>query len=64
MLLVMLQHKHLHISQQSVINIYSYYVNFLTEWRLSEHLMPRTLKRTAENAEVIHKQREKRSIYI
>jgi hypothetical protein len=32
MLLAMLQHKYLHISQQSVINFYSEWVNFLAEW--------------------------------
>jgi len=37
MLLAILQHKYLHISQQSVINFYSEWVNFLAEWWLSEH---------------------------
>ncbi len=32
MLLAMMQHNYLHISQHSVIKFYSEWVNFLTEW--------------------------------
>lgn len=32
MLLAMLQYNYLHIAQQSVINFYSEWVNFLAEW--------------------------------